>query len=303
MFDPVTRNNIAKTAQKLGVETATLLAVAEVESGGKTGANVKGRFEPLIRFEGHYFHRLLPKTKRHKARVAGLAHPVAGKVKNPRSQTRRWAMLERAIAIDRIAAFSSVSWGIGQVMGAHWQWLGFGSVDALVEEARSSVAGQVRLMARFIKKSGLAPKLKAHNWAGFAKGYNGPAYRKNRYDEKMARAYARHFKHEGNKGQCLQPVLKKGAHGHDVEKLQRGLSLAGYSILADGKFGQSTLDAVRHFQQDNNLVTDGIDGIKTWKCLIGKSKPDSRSPRHPVKRLFQHQARQIAKHLCRIFRL
>jgi hypothetical protein len=41
-------------------------------------------------------------------------------------------------------------------MGAHWAWLGFDSVDALVEEARSGAAGQARLMARYIEKAGLA---------------------------------------------------------------------------------------------------------------------------------------------------
>ncbi|NBT89135.1 MAG: DUF3380 domain-containing protein, partial [Flavobacteriaceae bacterium] len=32
--------------------------------------------------------------------------------------------------------------------------------------------------------------LKAKDWAGFAKGYNGPAYAKNAYDTKLAGAYA-----------------------------------------------------------------------------------------------------------------
>ena len=61
---------------------AALLAVVEVESGGRIGAKVNGRMEPMIRFEGHYFHRLLPKALRAIARDQRLAHPRAGRVAN-----------------------------------------------------------------------------------------------------------------------------------------------------------------------------------------------------------------------------
>src|SRR5690606_12550109 len=113
---------------------------------------------------------------------------------NPASQAARWKLLRRAVAIDRVAAYESVSWGVGQVMGAHWAWLGHASVDALVGEARSGVCGQVRLMARYITRAGLADALKSHDWAAFARGYNGPAYRRNGYDTRLAKAYARFTK-------------------------------------------------------------------------------------------------------------
>ena len=45
-------------------------------------------------------------------------------------------------------------------MGAHWAWLGFADVDALVAEARSGAAGQARLMARYIKKAGLVTAIR-----------------------------------------------------------------------------------------------------------------------------------------------
>ncbi|MFB9080551.1 N-acetylmuramidase domain-containing protein [Flavobacterium procerum] len=36
--------------------------------------------------------------------------------------------------------------------------------------------------------------LRNKNWASFALKYNGPAYKTNKYDEKLARAYAKYFK-------------------------------------------------------------------------------------------------------------
>jgi hypothetical protein len=61
----------------------------------------------------------------------------------------------------------------------------------MVSEACESEAGQLRQMASFIKKAGLLDELIAKNWAGFAKGYNGPQYAKNQYDQKLAAAYTK----------------------------------------------------------------------------------------------------------------
>lgn len=194
MFDEPTSAEIRSAAGALGLEPAALLAVAEVESGGKATALIEGRPEPLIRFEGHYFDRRLSGDKQVQARAAGLASPIAGAVPNPKTQAGRWQLLKRAAAIDRVAAHESVSWGIGQVMGAHWVWLGYASIDALVEEARSGAAGQVRLMARYIEKAGLAKALAEHDWDGFARGYNGPRYKRYKYHTRLAAAYARHAK-------------------------------------------------------------------------------------------------------------
>ena len=259
MFDQDVRLQIAVIAKSLNVLPAALLAVVEVESGGRIGARVNGRMEPMIRFEGHYFHRLLPKSLRIIARNQRLAHPQAGRVANPRHQTCRWVKLKQAIKINRIAALSSVSWGVGQVMGAHWQWLGYGSVDVLVEEARSGLSGQVRLMARFIQKSGLVAKLNSQDWAGFARIYNGPGYRKNRYDKKMAAAFAKYQElvvsqpnvageNSGGAGFFKKrPLLKMRSRGRAVRFLQRLISDKSGALMVDGKFGRQTRLAVESF--------------------------------------------------------
>jgi hypothetical protein len=100
MFDQQTTREITAVSRETGIEAAALLAVVEVESGGRAFAEVDGRREPLIRFEGHYFDRRLAGTVRTRARAEGLASPVAGAVANPASQSARWKLLARACAID-----------------------------------------------------------------------------------------------------------------------------------------------------------------------------------------------------------
>lgn len=277
MFTQTTAEEIRKVAEDFGLEAAALLAVAEVESGGAVFATVDGRQEPLIRFEGHYFDRRLSGDALAVARTAGLASPHAGAVANPASQVSRWRILERAAAIDRKAAYESVSWGLGQVMGAHWAWLDFADVEALVAEARAGAGGQARLMARFIGKAGLADALEARDWEAFARGYNGPGFRKNAYHTKMATAYRRHVASSGSAAPALPggnvaTVLRSGSTGEAVRALQQTLSALGYPAEADGVFGEKTERAVRAFQRDHELVMDGIVGPKTQEA-IGKALP------------------------------
>ncbi|MBX9465926.1 MAG: DUF3380 domain-containing protein [Aquamicrobium sp.] len=264
MLGETVLNEIEKVAQRLRIEPAALAAVAHIESGLRTHAMVGGRAEPLIRFEGHYFDRRLSGAKREEARRAGLASPEAGAVANPASQAARWSLLSRAARLDRRAAYESVSWGIGQVMGTHWAWLGYASVDALAEEARSGVAGQLRLMARYIDKAGLAEALRRRDWAAFGRGYNGPGFRRNGYDLKLARAYARYSR---GKIDTRGLVLRRGMRGDAVRNLQLSLGRHGFSLQVDGIFGPRTEDAVRRFQERRGLVVDGIVGSASTAAL------------------------------------
>ncbi len=268
MFDSQTRDEIKAVAARLAIEPAALLAIAEVEAAGRTFARVNGREEPLIRFEGHYFDRRLPAGKREEARAAGLAHPKAGAVKNPASQAARWALLARAASIDHKAAHESVSWGLGQVMGAHWEWLGYDSVDALVAEARSGVAGQTALMVRYIEKAGLAPAIRRGDWAAFARGYNGPDYKRQGYDRKIAQACRRYAGDIDPGDEAARPSsLRRGKRGSDVRILQRLLTKHGHALAIDGVFGPGTEAAVRRFQAQRGLEVDGIVGPRTLEAM------------------------------------
>lgn len=156
-------------------------------------------------------------------------------------------------------------------MGAHWQWLGFPDVDALVREARSGAAGQARLMTRYIAEAGLAEALKRHDWQAFARAYNGPGYRKTAYDTKLAAAYAGHTVGTVDKpAPASHPsmhALRSGSTGEDVRDLQEVLSALGYPIARDGVFGRQTEAALRAFQRDHGLSMDGIAGPLTRQAL------------------------------------
>jgi murein L,D-transpeptidase YcbB/YkuD len=265
MFDEPTLAAINKIAAEQGYEPAALQAVAEVESAGQVFALVNGKQEPLIRWEGHYFDARLTDDQRAEARRQGLASPTPGGVKNPQSQAARWAIVTRASKINKQAALESFSIGLGQVMTALWKKLGFGSVQELIATARSSAGGQIELMARYIDKFGLADELQRHDFTGFARGYNGSGFRKNKYNIKMAEAYQRLA---GRKPvSAASGMLRMGSTGARVRDLQTLLVRAGYAVKVDGDYGPSTRDAVKDFQRAQGVTVDGVTGPETIRLL------------------------------------
>jgi hypothetical protein len=284
MFDSETKAAAKTWAARLGCEAAAVLAVIEIESAGKVYALVAGRQEPVIRFEGHYFDRRLTGEARKRARELGLADPVAGAVKNPAGQEGRWRLLNRAIEIDAAAALESTSWGLGQVMGAHWEWLGYESVAQLVNTARAGVSGQIDLMGRYIEKAGLTGALQRRDWTAFARGYNGPAFARYGYHTKLAEAYRRHAgPSASSRAPASDGMLRLGSSGARVRELQTLLVRAGHPVTVDGDYGPATERAVRSFQEGAGLDVDGVAGPQTMRALDRfRQGPDDRPGERPV---------------------
>lgn len=69
--------------------------------------------------------------------------------------------------------------------------------------------------------------------------------------------------------------ISYGSRGSDVSDLQKLLNQSGYNLDVDGSFGPKTRDAVRDYQEKNNLSVDGIVGDQTWGSLRKVSSSSS----------------------------
>jgi peptidoglycan hydrolase-like protein with peptidoglycan-binding domain len=292
IFDPTTLDGIKKEALRLNVEWQALAAVAEVEAGGR----------PLwdglcpIRIEGHYFDKRLSGQKRAAAREQGLASPRKGGVTNPDRMADRYAKLDRMKAINAGAAVESCSWGLGQVMGAHWASLGYASVQALMDEAVDSVIGQINLMGRFIGQNGLSEELRRKDWSEFARRYNGKDYRKNNYDVNMASAYTAFMAQDGASVVIAADttLLIRGDQGAAVSTLKARLTELGfYRGPLDDRFDGGTEIAVMDFQRAARLLVDGKVGKDTGAALAAGTPQakDARSDRSEVAYVNQQSTR------------
>lgn len=76
-------------------------------------------------------------------------------------------------------------------------------------------------------------------------------------------------KPDGAKPLKTNPVLRKGAKGDEVRRLQGLLNAKGANpkLTLDGDFGAKTEKAVKAFQKTNGLVADSIVGTYTWLKL------------------------------------
>lgn len=175
--------DIAAIAARLGCSTKQIRAVAQVESGGAAFDKL-GR--PKILFERHWFHRLTKGVHGY----SSYSDPDPGGY-----AADSWEKLTFAASRDPDAAFAAASWGKFQVMGFHWERLGYPSP---IEMAYSTVTGEVahyEMLARFIEHNGLKVALARISadpvdCRPFALAYNGPAYHRFQYDVKLARAMA-----------------------------------------------------------------------------------------------------------------
>lgn len=257
---PLTNADFERAAAKLGCSVPAIRAVAQVESLGG-GYLPDGR--PKILFERHKFHKY--SKGKWSATHSHISWPKAGGYKGG---AREYDRLEEAIALDRNAALLSASWGAFQIMGFNYKVVGFSDVESFVTAMVESSSRQLDAFVAFIKSNRLDDELRRLDWAGFARGYNGASYHINKYDEKMANAYAL-FNSGGSHTDNPHPLLRMGSKGQTVVHLQELLGLA-----KDGDFGPATKAAVIKWQKKNGLHPDGIVGGQSWAVLLDSKEND-----------------------------
>ena len=85
-----------------------------------------------------------------------------------------------------------------------------------------------------------------------------------------------------------------GSQGSDVTELQKLLNQNGYTLDTDGIFGAKTQEAVKDYQQKNNLDVDGIVGTNTWGALTkaNTGTTTTQAPTNNTNTGFQYDAYQ-----------
>lgn len=264
MTTELTAADYARAAATLNVDVAAIRAVVEIEAGGKPFLP-DGR--PVILFEAHVFHR------ESKGRFAGrkdrrgvaLSVPKWDRSLYGATGANQWNRLEDAAALDWDAAHKACSWGLGQILGTNHASAGHPRISGFVDAMKESAGAQLDAMVAFLKSNKLDAPLRRHDWAAFARGYNGPGYAQNQYDRKLADAHRR-WVARGEGAMTVRSTLRLGARGEAVRELQQKLGIEP----ADGSFGPRTDDAVKEYQRAQGLPADGVVGPRTWTALDGE---------------------------------
>lgn len=191
MSATLTDEDFARAAKELNVEEAAIRAVAEVEAAG-AGFIADGR--PAILYEAHVFHKETGGKHSNARDRRGVALSSAKWNKSLYGATgaAQHNRYEDARKLDADAANKACSWGTFQILGQNHKACGFDSSQEFVDAMwTGGAAAHLDAFVAFIKANKLDTALRNKQWATFARGYNGPAYAENAYDQKMANAYAR----------------------------------------------------------------------------------------------------------------
>lgn len=229
---PLDQTGVATVLQRMGIGAPELWAVLTVET---QGCGFLSDRRPAILYERHIFSR--ETGHRFDGSHPDISNPNPGGYGV--GGAHQYDRLEGALVLDRKAALRSASWGIGQVMGFNAESAGYQDVEAMVAAIMNSENDQLLAMSGEIISNGLHLALQTHNWPVFARGYNGPAYARNKYDTRLAAAYQKML--------GLLPDLS-------LRAAQIYLTYLGYHPgPIDGVPGRKTFSALSEFQQDNGL--------------------------------------------------
>lgn len=194
MKTPLTLADFELAAATLRVPVAAIRAFAEVESRG-SGFLPDGR--PVILFERHVFRRQLVAAGINLATLSALekSRPdICNKTPGGYgASVKEWQRLDDAVQINRTAALESASYGAFQVMGFNWKRCGYASVQDFINAMYKSSAAHLDSFVRYIQSdANLLKALRAQDWPECARLYNGSNYLINKYDTKLAEAFARY---------------------------------------------------------------------------------------------------------------
>ena len=179
---PLTDEGFAAASRICSASPEEMWAIVKVETAG---CGFLPDRRPTILFERHVFFR----------KTYGDFFPLYSDICNPTpggygpGGVYQYSRLDRASELDHIAALKSASWGLGQVMGDNYNHVGYVDVRDMVDAFCDGEDAQLAAIAAYICNCNLVKPLKAHNWAQFAEGYNGPGYARNMYDKKLDAAY------------------------------------------------------------------------------------------------------------------
>jgi hypothetical protein len=245
----------AEIANRLGCDANTVLAVAEVESGG--GHDLPdGR--PKILFEAHWFGKLT-------GYYWNDTYSNISTRKWDRSLYRggaaEYGRLEAAMALDRTAALKSTSWGLFQIMGFNHKACGFDTVEEFVEFIKGPDDADMEAFCNFVKANPkILQAMRDRDWKGFALHYNGPGAVVS-YSAKMADAYAKFAGQADRAGEgpplpVADPTLKAKPATSSKTVIAGGVSVAaGAASVAD------QIDQVTPIIQSITTVGASLQGM------------------------------------------
>jgi N-acetylmuramidase/Putative peptidoglycan binding domain len=261
---PLVDADITQEAQLLGCDPAAVWAVCDVESAS-SGFLPAPDNRPQILFEAHVFSTLT--QGQYDGSYPNISSPYWNQSLYGAGGAHQYDRLDIAIGLNQDAGLESASWGRFQIMGSNYKMCGYSDVVSYVQAMMADELNHLKAFGAFCNSGGITRYLVDHDWSHFALLYNGSG-QVSYYAGKLAAAFA--ARGAGGGGGSPLPAstsLQNGSSGQAVVDLQNDLNKLGASLTADGNFGPATEAAVKQFQAQHYLNTDGVVGPLTMAAI------------------------------------
>ncbi len=180
----LTEDDYRAAAETLGVETAAIKAVVDIETG-RQHIGFCAPHIPIIDFDEKVFRRFCARKGKSMAKYTRRTD------RGLSQQMREHQLLANACVVDSATAYECTMWGMFQIGGFNWKLCGAESLDDFISLMRYSERTQLELFTQYLINTGLVKYLQTKNWSAFAYRYNGPKYARRGYHTRLARSYTR----------------------------------------------------------------------------------------------------------------
>lgn len=159
-------NQVRELAKVNRVPFEVMMAIIEVETPGNGFDTKTGKI--LIQFEPSWFRKHEP-----------FAPSGAWSVNKVDVQSKEWIAFNNAFSIDKESAMKSTSIGLPQIMGYHYERLGYKTVGEMWDDFKKGEHQQILALFRFILTDAkFLQAVREKNFHMIAYIYNGSEYKK-----------------------------------------------------------------------------------------------------------------------------
>lgn len=158
-------NQVRELAKVNRVPFEVMMAIIEVETPGNGFDTKTGKI--LIQFEPSWFRKHEP-----------FAPSGAWSINKVDVQSKEWIAFNSAFSIDKESAMKSTSIGLPQIMGFHYERLGYKTVGDMWDDFKKGEHQQILALFRFVLTDAkLLQAVREKNYHMIAFIYNGSKYK------------------------------------------------------------------------------------------------------------------------------
>lgn len=188
----------------------------------------------------------------------------------PQSKVSAHLVIDKKGEVYQLIPFNRVGWhaGVSQWRGrsgVNGYSVGIEHVGRGDEWPEAQIAGLLQALDEIVPAYEITEIVGHNDVAPGRKVDPGPLFPWNRIRERFSpQGAGTPSRNDANRVLRLTTPYMRG---EDVSLIQNLLGQVGHSVSQDGVFGPQTARAVKQFQRQRGLVTDGIVGPATWGAL------------------------------------